>query len=624
MCGICGFSSLPGADAAMLARMTSAMAHRGPDDEGAWLGEDGVGLGVRRLAVIDPGGSPQPLANEDGSVQVVVNGEIYNYRELRRELEGRGHRLATGGDGEVIAHLYEDLGPDVVARLRGMFAFALYDRRRATLLLARDPFGIKPLFWAEGRSGGVLFASDVGSILASGAVSPRVRGAALWDYLTFQYVPGPDTLLARVHRLPPGHRATVREGEVRIEAYEHLRFAPDDTLPFAEAKVQVRRALEEAVTSHLASDVPVGAFLSSGVDSSALVSLARRRGELDTFSIAFEGARPHADEAPAARALAAALGTRHHEVRVDARAYADAWPAIVRAMEDPVADPSAPGIYFLSREARRAGVKVVLSGEGADELFGGYPVYRQPHDLRWVSRLPPAWRRSLVAAARCLPAGRRGRNYVERAATPLERRYVGGARILEEGEKAALAGPLLWADEGRQASCERAAPWYAAVHADRLDEPTRMQAVDLAGWLPGDILAKADKMSMAHGVEVRVPYLDRGMWEVARQLPTRHKLGGGTTKRVLRAAVADLLPEEVRRRPKLGFPVPLRDWLRGPLDAYVREVVADHWPEGWLDRAAFERMMEENRLGRADRARAIYTVVNFVLWHRIFVTGKEG
>lgn len=619
MCGICGFTGTSKADMGLLTRMTDAMVHRGPDDAGFWF--DGTtGLGARRLAILDPGHSQQPLSSEDGRIQVVLNGEIYNYADLRTELRAKGHRFRTQGDGEVIAHLYEDHGMDLVHHLRGMFTFALYDRGSSTLYLARDRFGIKPLFLADTDDGGLAFASDIRSLLASGWRSGGVEGASLWQFLTFEYVPGPETLFARIRRLMPGHYLSVRGGVVRDTEYWKPVFAPDEGLDSQAVSGRIREALERSVRLHLQSDVPVGAFLSSGVDSSAVVALMRQHGPVHTFSVAFEGATQAADERAGARIVAKGLRTDHHEISVSARDYADAWPDIVRSMEDPVADPAAPGIYFLSQEARHY-VRVILSGEGADELFAGYPIYRQPRDLRPVAALPAPVRAALRRWALSLPPGRPGRGFVDRATTPLERLYLGGARLLDSEAKMRLLGGWATRNTVPQDSFDKVAPWYAETR--HLDPITRMQACDLAGWLQGDILVKADKMSMAHSVEIRVPYLDPGVWDVARALPTRLKITRRHTKVALRAAVADLLPDQAAWRPKLGFPVPLRAWVRGPLRDFVEDVARTGWPDGWLDRDAYMALLRENAAGTVDASRTIYAVTTFLLWHQTFV-GRGG
>lgn len=619
MCGICGFTQTARGDLNALQAMADAMVHRGPDDAGYWH-EGQTGLGARRLAILDPSTSRQPLTSEDGRIQVVVNGEIYNYAELRNGLLQRGHRFRTQGDGEVIAHLYEDQGMGLLASLRGMFTFALYDRASATLHLARDRFGIKPLFLADTPDGGLAFASDIRSLLASGLVQAHVNPAALWQYLTFQYTPGKDTLFSGIRRLPAGHFLTCRNGTVQETRYFTPTFAPDEGLTLGGAKAEIRDALESSVRLHLQSDVPVGAFLSSGVDSSALVALMRPYGAVHTFSIGFEQATQAADERAGARIVASALRTHHHEVMVSATEYGDAWPDIVRSMEDPVADPAAPGIYFLSQEASHY-VRVILSGEGADELFGGYPIYRQPRDLRAVSGLPPFLKRALRTWANTLPTGRPGRNFLERATTPLERLYLGGAKLLDRDAKQRLLGP--WASVGMPQTdpFDVASRWYADTQG--LDPVTRMQATDLEGWLQGDILAKADKMSMAHSIELRVPYLDAQVWEIARRLPTRLKIGRHRTKIALREAVRDVLPAGAAMRPKLGFPVPLREWLRGPLRDPVEDLARGPWPDSWLDRHAYLDLLAQNATGTADHSRTIYAVTTFVLWHQAMMRQED-
>jgi len=617
VCGIAGLVGRPGtgADPLLLGRMGAVMVHRGPDQEGRWVGGD-VGLVARRLAIIDPEGSDQPLHSEDGRVHLVLNGEIYNHRSLRRELDARGHRFRTRGDGEVIVHLYEEMGMSLVHRLRGMFAFALYDEARDALFLARDPFGIKPLMYAP-TANGYAFGSDLRALRAVGA-GGQVDPIALWHYLTYQYVPGEMSLTASVRNVPAGHIVRLAADEVRTEAYWQPTLVPDETLEAAPAASAIRASLEASVRLHLDSDAPVGAFLSSGVDSSAIVAIAAALQPIDTFSVGFEGADPDRDELGPARVVARHLGTRHHEVLIGARRYEDTWPAIVEAMGDPVADPSAAGLYFLS-EAARAHVKVILSGEGADELFGGYPIYRQPAQLRPLSALPGGLRGAALAATRLLPAGAPGRAYALHAATPLERRYVGGAKILEDDVKREIAATDLLGDLPPPDPYDLARPWYEA--ASGLDDVGRMQLVDIHGWLVGDILAKADRMTMAHSIEARVPYVDLDVFSIARRLPTRLKLGGGTTKRALRAAVRDLLPGGAADRPKLGFPVPLRQWMQGSLGQFARDVVdSDAWPEHLLRREAARSLVDDHRAGRTDAARVIYCLVTLALWHKAYAS----
>ncbi len=618
MCGICGLV-LPGRsvkDLGLLGRMTDAMVHRGPDDEGqvTW-GE--IGLGARRLSIVDVAGGRQPLFSEDGTIALVANCEIYNQLELRADLLAQGHHFATHSDAEVIIHLYEQYGVDGLDRLRGMFAFAIADRRRDLVLVVRDPFGIKPLYYAE-TAGGVVFASEIRSVLASGLLERQVDLESLWQYLTFQYVPDPGTLVRGIRTLPPYHYLAVAHGVPTVHPYGQHTFTPDPELTLAEATEQVRDVLRESVAAHLMSDVPFGAFLSSGIDSSAVVALMRELGPVSTFSVGFEEASQAQSELAQARQTAQALGTDHHEVLISPDRYADDLARMVWYQEGPVADPAAPGIFFLT-EAARSEVKVLLSGEGADELFGGYPIYREPLALGRLTSLPPSLRRQLRRLGERMPVGMRGRSLLLRGSQTLEERYVGGAKMFSEDAKRAL---LPW-PEGSSPTPSTAltAPVYRRFSA--LDEPTRMQQLDLSFWLAGDILMKADKMSMANSIELRVPFLDRRVFEVARHIPTAFKLANGTTKYVLREAMRGIVPEPARERPKLGFPVPTRQWFMGRLRDRVQATLMDSDCGGLLDQKAVAALWDEHQTTNHDHTRRLYTLLVFHLWYDMFIAGKS-
>ncbi len=616
MCGICGLI-LPGQrveDTGLLTVMTDAMVHRGPDDDGhvAW---DEIGLGTRRLSIVDVTGGRQPILNEDGTMALVANCEIYNQLDLRRELEAQGHRFSTHSDAEVILHLYEQQGVDGFDRLRGMFAFAIADRRRGRVVVARDPFGIKPLYYAE-TAQGVVFASELRAVLASGLVERKIDLQGLWQYLTFQYVPDPGTLIKGVHTLPPYHCLIVSERTAVVSPYGELSFAPDPAISLADATAEVRSVLRRSVQAHLMSDVPCGAFLSSGIDSSTVVALMREVGPVSTFSVGFEEASVAQSELAEARATAEALGTDHHEVLISPDRYADDLARMVWYQEGPVADPAAPGIFFLT-EVARSEVKVLLSGEGADELFGGYPIYREPLSLSALSGLPPALRRQLRGLGMRLPVGMRGRSLLLRGSQTLEERYVGGAKMFSEDAKRAL---VHWSgSEPPIASTDLTAPVYQRF--SDLDGPTRMQQLDLSFWLAGDILMKADKMSMANSIELRVPFLDREVFDVARRLPTQLKLSDGTTKHVLREAMRSIVPQAARLRPKLGFPVPTRQWFKSKLRDRVGAVLLDSDCGGILDKRAVQALWQEHHSTAHDHTRRLYTLLVFHLWYDMFIGG---
>jgi len=583
--------------------MGEAMAHRGPD--GAAQRSFGTaGLAFRRLALVDLEGGMQPVAGEGGRYWSVFNGEIYNHAELRRELAVHGHQMAGTGDAELVPHLYEQWGPSFLERLRGMFALAVYDRTTGALFLARDGFGIKPLYWAE-HDGAFVFASEIGALRAVGAVPTATSPAALSHFLTFGYVPDPHTMWPGIQMLPAGHTLTLRSGQVEQRRWWAPGLAPgpvdDHALPD-----QLLAAVDGSVGAHLAADVPVGAYLSSGVDSSLLVALAARRQPLSTFSIGFEGTQNGLDELGAARELARSLGTDHHEQVISAREYWGLLPSIVAAQEEPLGDPSAPALWFLARQAAGS-VKAVLSGEGADELFGGYPIYREPDSLRPVTRLPAGMQVGLARVSGLLREGRRGKGYLVRGTTPLERRFLGNVPIFSDDAKAGLMDPA--ALVGLPPSSELAAAFYR--ESEGLDDVARMQTTSLGTWLPASILMKADKMAMAHSVEVRVPYLDREVHAIARRLPLSLRIDGRVTKVGLRAAAQLVLPAQIARRPKLGFPVPFRDWLQGDLGGQVRELFGS-CQDPLLSRDGLLTLLEDER--RPDRQRRVWSVMVYLLW----------
>lgn len=614
MCGICGLvgkNGLP-ADELILESMTQAIVHRGPDDEGHFV-HGPAGLGFRRLSIVDLAHGHQPLTNEDGTVWIVFNGEIYNYKPLREYLLSKGHRFRTETDTEVIVHLYEEAGIECVKQLRGMFAMAIYDLRRRELYLARDYFGIKPLYYAETPQA-FVFGSEIKSLIASGFVESKVSAQALWNFFTFQYVPDPETMFEGVHKVPAGHYVCWKDQNLTVQQYWKVEFQPDETKSLDYFTEGIRDRLRGSVQAHLSGDVPRGAFLSSGIDSTAIVSLMREQEAVQTFSIGFEGAPDELNELTLARETARYLGTDHHNVWINASRYQDELARLVYYQEDPVADASAMALYFVS-EVASSFVKVVLSGEGADELFAGYPIYHEPISLRMFNYLP-YWLRNLLGRfAGVLPHGIKGKSFLHRGSLPLERRFVGNAHIFTEDAKAQL---LQLSSLGQVKSAFSVTdPYYS--QASHLDDVTRMQYIDVHTWLPGDILMKADKMTMANSLELRVPFLDKEVFEFAASIPLKYRLAGGTTKYALRQAMKGIVPEFVYNRPKLGFPVPIRHWLRREMLDFTWDVVRSSKTEAFINKSYVEKLIEEHVYGGRDHWREIWTVMNFMLWHQIFV-----
>lgn len=601
MCGIAGFISPARADAAALAPMLARIAHRGPDGQGTFV-EGPAALGHCRLAIIDLQGGAQPLYSEDKNFVVVFNGEIYNYRELTAELTALGHTFATRTDTEVLLHGWEQWGRELLPRLRGMFAFALWDRRAQVLFCARDMFGIKPLYYCRCADGTLLFASEIKAFLDHPSFKKQLNTAQLPLYLSCQYSPGRDTFFAGVQKLLPGHFLEFSEGIVRTTRWVQPAFLPGDTPP---APDELEAVLRQSAEAHKIADVEVAGFLSGGVDSAYLTALAR---PARTYTISY--AEPKYDESFPARALARNLGLRNRVRCISPGEFWDAVPAVQYHMDEPMADAAAVALYFLNREAARD-VKVVLSGEGADELFGGYNIYRDPFTARWYNRLPPWLRGGLGAAASLLPPGP-GVNFLVRRGLSLEERYFGPTALLTEREKRRL---LPGYEGDGDPVCLTESSWDMTEDQDPV---TRMQQVDLQLWLAGDILLKADKMSMAHSLELRVPYLDKEVFALAAALPAAAKANARMTKIALRQAAARTLPPAAAARKKLGFPVPVRDWLRQePYTSRVRAVFSRPAAGEFFNVRLLHTMLNHHLHG-GDCWRQIWCVYSFLIWYEQF------
>jgi len=627
MCGICGIVSAAGpvspdiVSAAML-----LLAHRGPDDEGCFVGGDGpwFGLGHRRLSIIDLATGHQPMANEDGTVHVAANGEIYNYRSLRERLTGLGHTFRTASDTEVIVHAYEQWGDDFVDECIGMFAIAIADLARGRLVLVRDRLGQKPLYWR--LDGGVLsFASELRALLALSDVPRRVSSEALSHYLTYQYVPAPMSMLEGVSRLEPGTMLVWENAQVRLRRYWRLDSSQVDEAPYEEQSRRLRELVEDATELRMVSDVPLGAFLSGGIDSTIVVGLFARakRQPVQTFSIGFDYAR--FNELDYARQAAQAFGTDHSEftVRCDS---ASILPKLVWHFSEPFADSSAIPTYYVARETSRA-VKVALTGDAGDELFAGYPRYRAVRIGEVVDRLPwplgalarsSLWRR-LPASVRQKTALRRARKLMTAMPlAPLDR-YLSWISIFDEAQKRALLTEHV-AGQLPDIGCRE----YLARH---FDEPSgrglvaRASHADVHTYLANDILTKVDITSMAVGLETRSPFLDHRVVELAARMPTRYKMRHGVQKYILKRTFADILPARIARRRKMGFGVPIDAWFRGELAEPLRKTLLS---PVCLDRGYFQpdevrRLVDDHTGGRADNAYRLWSLLFFELWMRMFV-----
>ena len=626
MCGICGqvnIDSSRAVDRVVLEGMNGVIRHRGPDSDGYYV-KDNVGLAVRRLAVIDLVTGDQPISNEDGTIWIVFNGEIYNYKELRLELKNKGHVFSSESDTEVIVHLYEDYGPACMEHLRGMFAFAIWDDNRQLLLLARDRLGQKPLYYTE-HDGVLLFGSELKSILQFPGLPREVDHEAIHHYLTLQYVPDPWTAFKNIHKLPPAHRLIWRKGRYEIERYWDLVYEPKHEAPWPELKEQLRETIAEAVRLRLISDVPLGAHLSGGIDSSIVVGLMAEMMDqpVKTFSIGFE--EDAFSELAYARQVAQKFGADHHEFILKPEAL-DVLPKLVEAFDEPFADPAAIPTWHLSQVTRQH-VTVALNGDGGDEAFAGYQRY-YADSIADAYRLVPTFLRKFLfnRILHLLPV---------QADRPVEISYFSGLRQLtlaadmphsasvirwgtyfSEAEKLAL-----YSDDLRQVI--NATPsaeilqesFRRAIAANRLD---RTLYTDVHNYLPGALLPKVDRTTMAHSLEARSPFLDHKLMELAARLPPKWKVTGKQTKKTLRQLFADLLPAEVLKRGKMGFSLPLSLWFRGPLYQPARDILlaVDSRLRSFFKADMVANLIEENKRGQTDNGKRIWALLMLELWQR--------
>lgn len=620
MCGIAGVIGKKEYTTATIARMVDQIVHRGPDDQGIHV-EDSFAFGMRRLSIIDVGGGHQPISNEDDTVTVVFNGEIYNYKELQPELERAGHQFKTHSDTEGLVHLYEQYGPDMVHKLRGMFGFSIYDKRKNSLFIARDYFGIKPLYYRLNEKGEIVsYGSEIRSILQDSRYKPEVNDAAVFNYLSFQYNPLEETMFKGIYKLLPGHYIIIdlNSGTHTITKYWNYSFnhaAPSEELSEDRMAAVIKKVMEDSVEHHMISDVPVGAFLSGGVDSAIIVTLVQElrnkahAGPVSTFTIGFD----HVSEHSEARVVAEKLGTDHHEISISFDEYFKELPNIAWHFDEPVADPSAVALYFLAREARKK-VKVVLSGEGSDELFGGYNIYREPFALAPVAKLPQFIKSTFISPLLALPFNFYGKNYIRRALTTLEDRYIGNAYIFKPHEQYKL-----WLSTDKSPLPQRASlqQHYADVAGET--DSRKMQYIDLNYWLPGDILAKADKMTMAHSLELRVPFLDIEVAKISEKIPDDLKYKNKTTKYILREAFRSILPQETSIRKKLGFPTPIKHWLRERPDDVLKLIRENKYITSHMNMDYINMLVHEHLTSTADHSRKIYILLMLALWYNVYI-----
>ena len=602
MCGIVGFVGARENAQTILQAMMDRIAHRGPDGQGQFL-EGPVALGQRRLSIIDLDGGKQPMYNEDGSLVVVFNGEIYNFQALTAELQAAGHTFATRSDTEVLLHGYEEWGKGMLDRLRGMFTFALWDRKAETLFVARDHFGIKPLYYYQNEEGELLFGSEIKSFLDHPGFHKALNEDQLSLYLSYQYSPGEDTFFRGVKKLLPAHCLTWQRGEIKIERYWQPAFTPDEGPALAEWEQAIADAMTESVAAHKIADVEVGSFLSSGVDSSYMAALAK----VDkTFTVGF--ANKQYDETDFAKEFSAHIGVKNYAYRITPEEYWANLGRIQYHMDEPLADAASVALYFVNREAAKQ-VKVCLSGEGADEFFGGYNIYKEPFTVSWYDKLPLWLRRAVGAAASVLPPVP-GVNFLVRRSRPLEERYIGNTNLMGERRKR----QLLKNYTGRIFPTDLSRPYFEQTRGQ--DAVTRMEYCDLNLWMVGDILLKADKMSMANSLELRVPFLDRKVFDLACRIPTSCKVSAAQTKIAMRGAAEKTIPPKTADKKKLGFPVPVRAWLREEkYAAILREAFASEAAEKFFNTAALNKMLDQHLSGKRDNWRQLWCVFIFLVWY---------
>jgi len=605
MCGFVGFTGYLEDGENVLTNMMNKIIHRGPDSAGQHM--DGKAyLGFRRLSIIDLDNGSQPMYNETNDVVIVFNGEIYNHMDLREDLLSKGHIFKNNSDTEVLIHAYEEYGEAMLQKLRGMFSFVIWDSKNDTIFGARDFFGIKPFYYAV-VDGNLVFASEIKSILSYPKYEKAVNDVALENYLTFQYSVLEETFFKGIYKLMPSHFLTFKGGELSVKRYWEPKFEADDNASLDVIIENIDKAMHDSIEHHKISDVEVGSFLSSGVDSSYVA--ATFNGD-KTFTVGFDYDKYN--EIDYAKALSKEIKIDNYSKLITTEEYWGAISKIQYHMDEPLADPSAIALYFVSQTAAQH-VKVALSGEGADEFFGGYNIYREPFALKPMQKIPKPIRVLIGKAASLIPFKIKGKNYLIRASKKLEERFIGNAFMFNEKERS----KILKNPTGKYNHMDLTKPFYDKVKG--LDDVTRMQYIDINFWLIGDILLKADKMSMAHSLEVRVPFLDKEVFEVARHIPTKYKVNKENTKYAMRMAAHRYLPDMVAEKKKLGFPVPIRIWLRD--DKYYNIVKTSFTSEAakkYFNTDVIVKFLDDHKNGKEDNSRKIWTVYMFLVWYEEF------
>lgn len=617
MCGFSGYAGTTEGDQesrrAVLKKMMDKIAHRGPDQEGMFV-NDKVALGFRRLSIIDLDNGSQPMFNENKDVAIIFNGEIYNHLEIRKELIEKGHIFANNADTECLIHGYEEYGVDILYKLRGMFAFVIYDMRNDLLFGARDFFGIKPFYYTQ-QDGKLVFSSEIKSVLEFPEIKRELNEEALEQYMSFQYSVLPETFFKGIYKLPAGHYMIYKGGKLEVTRYFNPLMEPEKSsdMSLEDTVKDIEELVHETTNAHMISDVEVGSLLSSGVDSSYVVS--EFPGQ-KTFTVGFLDKNSKYNEIGYAESLTEELKKENYSKNITSDEYFDVIPKVMYYMDEPLADPSCIALYFVDKLAAEQ-LKVVLSGEGADEFFGGYNIYHEPISLKGYQRIPGFIRKAMAALVKKLPDFK-GKNFIIRGSKTVEERFIGNANLfsVEEREK------FLKTHLTHRKPMDIVAPYYDQCKG--INDIAKMQYIDINFWLQGDILLKADKMSMAHSLESRVPFLDKKVFEYTKKMPIDYRCNDKATKYAFRIAAKKHLPEATANKKKLGFPVPIRVWLKE--DKYfnkVKEMFTSEAAVKYFDENILVKLLEDHKNGKADNSRKIWAIYVFLVWHKIYIEADQ-
>lgn len=621
MCGFVGkykIAGINGNDKLSAREMSFAIRHRGPDLDKVYDNEKVI-FAFRRLSIIDLEGGIQPFVSEDDRFSCVYNGEIYNYLELKSELEQKGHIFTTNSEVEVMVKLYSLYGADFISRLRGMFAFLIYDKENDVLMAGRDPFGIKPLYYRKDNDG-IVFCSEMkGFFFDSDYKGFVVDKTLLQHYMTYQYVTEPDTINGNISILPKGSYMLYNgkeNGKIDILSYYKSIFSPNKNISYDQKKIKLREAIESSVRYHMLSDVPLGSFLSSGIDSAVITAIASKIAPgIKAFTVGFDV--KGYSELEDATAISSHLNIDHIKLQCTLKDFTDNYEKVIYHLDSPLADPSVVAIYLISREAAKH-VKVILSGEGSDEIFAGYRQYSSAIPASRIYALPSFIKSFLMMLAKLLPDHVKGKGLIMRGCTPIEQRFVGNSFVFSEEEKKGILRTF----DSRVHFTQRTNRIYSQVGS--YSTILKMQHCDLNTWLPSDILVKGDRLSMAHSLEARVPYLDKEVFKAARELCDNDKITKNTTKYILRDTFADLLNKETVMRPKLGYPVPVRIWLKDELYDWAAKIINESTATEYIDSAAALKLLEMHRAGKGDYYRHIWVILTFITWYRLYISDAEN